>query len=148
MAPVNSVCGQLLCSALLLKRGFRQTCRYYQRVKIRLFFNQSIEAAVSLSDVRLMNDLAYRLEIDDWRVILKELVSTARANNLSSDELAKFGKKNADELLSFFPKPSRNDLWAELLAAVDRAIVEIQANDDNTKGTQNYLNELISLQPC
>jgi ATP-dependent exoDNAse (exonuclease V) beta subunit len=63
-------------------------------------------------------------------------------------DLAAFGKKNADELLSFFPKPSRNDHWADLLIAVDRAIAQIQANDDNTKGTQNYLNDLLSLQPA
>ncbi len=147
LGTVNSVCGQLL-ARFAFEAGLSPDLQVLPEGEDQLFFNQSIEAAVSLSDVRLMNDLAYRLDLDDWRVILKELVSTARANNLSPDGLAKFGKRNSDELLSFFPKPSRNDFWAELLAAVDRAIVEIQANDDNTKGTQNYLNDLISNQPA
>ena len=147
LGTVNSVCGQLL-ARFAFEAGLSPDLQVLPEGEDQLFFNQSIEAAVSLSDVRLMNELTYRLELDDWRVILKELVSTARANNLGSDELTKFGKRNANELLSFFPKPSRNDLWTELLNAVDRAIVEIQANDDDTKGTKDYLNELSNLQPA
>ena len=147
LGTVNSVCGQLL-ARFAFEAGISPDLQVLPDGEDQLFFNQSIETAVSLSDLRIMNDLAYRLDLDDWRVILKDLVSTARANNLGSFDLATFGKKNADKLLSFFPKSSRNDHWAKLLAAVDRAIAEIQAGDDNTKGTQNYLNDLISLQPA
>jgi ATP-dependent helicase/nuclease subunit A len=81
LGTVNSVCGQLL-SRFAFEAGLSPNLQVLPEGEDQLFFNQSIEAAVSLSDVRLMNDLAYRLEIDDWRVILKELVSTSRANNV------------------------------------------------------------------
>ncbi|MHC4489961.1 MAG: hypothetical protein ACYSW7_12455 [Planctomycetota bacterium] len=94
-----------------------------------------------------MNDLSYRLGFEDWRNVVKDIVTKARANNIRSGGLVEFGPRNAGELLSFFPESTRRNLWTDLFNAVDRAIEEITANDDPTVGTGNYLNELIRLKP-
>jgi ATP-dependent exoDNAse (exonuclease V) beta subunit len=146
LGTVNSVCGRLL-EQFAFEAGLPPNLEVLPEGDDQLLFNQAIEASISVNDVRLMNDLSHRLGFEDWRNEVKDIVNKTRANNMQPGELLKFGPRNADGLLSFFPDPTRRNLWTTLFKAVDRAIEEITANDDATVGTKNYLNELIRLKP-
>ncbi len=146
LVTVNSVCGRLL-ERFAFEAGLSPNLEVLPEGDDQLLFNQAVEASISVDDVRLMNDLSYRLSFGDWRNVVKDIVNKARANNIQSGDLLKFGPRNADELLYFFPEPTRRNLWTGLFNAVGRAIEEITANDDTTVGTEKYLNELIRLKP-
>ena len=146
VGTVNSVCGQLL-ERFAFEAGLPPNLEVLPEGDDQLLFNQAVEASIAVNDVRLMNDLSFRMGFEDWRKIVKDIVNKARANNMQSGDLLKFGPRNADELLYFFPEPTRRNLWIRLFNAVGRAIEEITANDDATVGTRNYLNELIRLKP-
>ena len=146
LGTVNSVCGRLL-ERFAFEAGLSPDLEVLPEGDDQLLFNQAVEAPISVDDVRLMNDLSYRLGFEDWRTVVKDIVNKARANNIPSGGLVEFGPRNAGELLSFFPEPTRMNLWTGLFDTVDRAIEEITANDDATVGTGNYINELIRLKP-
>ncbi len=141
LGTVNSVCGRLL-ERFAFESGLSPDLEVLPEGDDQLLFNQAVEAAISIDDIRLMNQLSYRLSYDDWRNIVKDIVTRARANNISPDRLLSFGKKNADELLSFFPAATGADLWPDLLKAVDDSINNLKNSDDSTKKTQNYIDLL------
>jgi ATP-dependent helicase/nuclease subunit A len=146
LGTVNSVCGRML-EQFAFETGLPPNLEVLPEGDDQLLFNQAVEASISVKDVRMMSDLSHRLGFEDWRNEVKDIVNKTRANNMQPEDLLKFGPQNAEGLLTFFPDPTRRNLWTSLFNAVDRAIEEITANDDATVGTKNYLNELIRLKP-
>ena len=145
LGTVNSVCGRLL-ERFAFEAGLSPNLEVLPEDD-QLLFNQAVEESISLSEVHQMNDLSSRLGIDDWIKNVKDIVNKARANNMQPGDLIKFGQKNADVLLTFFPKPTTDNLWAILSNAVENAIAQITANDDTTKGTQDYISQLNQYKP-
>ena len=146
LGTVNSVCGRLL-ERFAFEAGLSPNLEVLPEGDDQLLFNQAVEASISENDVRLMNDLSYRLSFEDWRNVVKDIVNKARANNMQSGDLLKFGPRNAEELLSFFPEPTRRNLWRDLLNAVDGSIENLINCDISIKKTQNYIDLLMQLRP-
>jgi ATP-dependent exoDNAse (exonuclease V) beta subunit len=146
LGTVNSICGRLL-ERFAFEAGLSPNLEVLPEDD-QWLFNQAVEESISIDNVRQMNDLRFRLGIDDWSSDVKEIVSKARANNMQPDDLLKLGRQNADELLVFFPKPAAKNLWAGLSSAVEKAAAQIASNDaDTTKGTQDYLDRLNQYRP-
>ncbi len=145
LGTINGVCGQLL-SRFAFEIGLSPELEVVPEEDGQMLFNQTLEAAITLEQVRLMNAVSSRLEIDDWKSIVKKIVDAARANNLQPNVLRACGKESAEELLSFFPKPNKENLYGAFYKAIVRAISGIEKNDDSTKGTRNYLGMLKQVQ--
>jgi ATP-dependent exoDNAse (exonuclease V) beta subunit len=141
VGTVNSVCGRLL-ERFAFEVGLSPNLDVLPEGDDQLLFNQAVESAIPIKDIRLMKELSDRLSYYDWRNIVKDIVTRARANNMPPEVLVNFGKRSADELLKFFPKPTPDNLQASLYNAVERAVQQITANDDPTKGTRDYINRL------
>ncbi|MFC1812864.1 UvrD-helicase domain-containing protein [Thermodesulfobacteriota bacterium] len=146
IGTVNSVCGQLL-KRFSFETGLSPELEVLPEEEGQLLFNQALEASISLEQVRLLNDICLRLDIQDWKTNVKHITDAARANNVNPKTVRGFGKKSADELLYFFPRPARNDLYAIFYKKITSAIKGIENNDDSTKGTKGYLDLLKRIQP-
>lgn len=138
LGTVNSVCGQLL-ARFSFELGLSPDLEVIPEEETQTLFDQLLETVVSLNRLRRLNEPGNRLELHDWKSTVKDIVTTARANDMNSEAVHGFGRGSADELLGFFPKPKNKDPYPELLTAVDTAIVGIETNDDSTMGSQNYL---------
>lgn len=141
LGTVNSVCGQLL-GRFAFEVGLSPDLEVIPDEENQALFDQLLETVVSLESMRRMNDIGNRLEMDDWKAAVKDIVDSARANDMDPAAVRAFGLSSVDELLGFFPQPMRGDPWPELLAAIDQGIAGIESNEDNTQGTKKYLSFL------
>lgn len=144
LGTVNSVCGQLL-GRFAFEAGLSPNLKVVEEAEANRLFSQALEQVLTLQTVQDMNSLAFRLDQEDWKSIVKAIVNTARANDQTVEQINNSGKGSADSLLSFFPKPTSKKLDNELYNAVEAAITYIKNSEDNTKGTKDYLNLLQDL---
>jgi len=138
LGTVNSVCGRLL-SRFAFEVGLSPELEVVPEEDGQLFFNQALEAAISLQQVRAMNAIASRMGVDDWKSEVKIIVDAARANNMQPGMIRIFGNRNAEDILSYFPKAIFKDFNQQLYEAISEAIRQIEGNEDTTKGTRTYL---------
>jgi ATP-dependent exoDNAse (exonuclease V) beta subunit len=102
------------------------------------FFDQALDEALTAADVREMNALSARLDIDDWRRDVKSIADRARDNDVAPDALTEMGRRSADDLLALFPAPEAGDLDGRLLERVRAALAALDAGSDATVGTAKY----------
>jgi len=138
LGTVNSVCGQLL-ERFAFEAGLSPQLKVIEESEANHLFSLALEQVLDVSAVQSMNGLAYRLGQEDWKKVVKDIVSTARSNNQSSEDIKGSGQDSADSLLSFFPKVSPKDLDQELYEVVESAIKFIEDGEDTTVGTKKYL---------
>lgn len=141
IGTVNGVCGQLL-TRYAFEAGLSPDLAVLDEESGRLLFGQALEQAADLVDIRLMNALEQRLGQEDWKGEVKRVVDMARANNLAAEDLPVQAERSLKDYLDFFPKPLARDPGAQLGKAIAKAIKAIEGNDDETKGTQKYLDFL------
>ncbi|MBV1928998.1 MAG: UvrD-helicase domain-containing protein, partial [Gammaproteobacteria bacterium] len=110
---------------------------FYQAMELALADNPSITGEMNACCIRLQ--IANREKQLTWRDEVKNIVDAARANNQSADDIRNLGDASANQLLGHFPKPSKRDLNAALLNALNDAIDGIDTEIDKTKGTREYL---------
>lgn len=131
LGTVNSVCGQLL-SRFAFEAGLSPQLKVIEEAEANHLFNLALEQVLDIDSVTIINNLANRLGQEDWKAVVKNIVSMARANNQSCEEIEKSGKTSANSLLKFFPKPSIKDLDKELYKKVESAIKHIKEGEDTT----------------
>jgi ATP-dependent helicase/nuclease subunit A len=151
LGTVNSVCGQLL-QRFAFEMGLPPELEVVSEEDAQILFNRALDEALPLQDVRRMNELSERMgiqdqrNIKDWRDELRKIVGAARANDVKSEDLAQWGKRSSKDLMGLFPAVAKEDLWGALSRAVAGAVRGIQANEDATKGTEDYLRLLQNLK--
>jgi len=144
LGTVNGVCGQLL-TRFAFEAGLSPNLKVIEESEANHLFSLAIEQVLTVAAVQDMNALAYRLGQEDWKAVIKAIVSTARANNQKAEQIKVCGVSSAVSLLAFFPKPATKDLDLDLQKAVTAAINLIKAGEDTTKGTLSYLDMLEGL---
>lgn len=137
LGTVNSVCGQLL-ERFAFEAGLSPQLKVIEESEANHLFSLALEQVLDIGTVQTMNSLAYRLGQEDWKKVVQDIVSTARSNNQSVDEIKASGQTSADTLLAFYPKVSTKDLDQELYKVVEAAIKFIEDGEDTTKGTLTY----------
>ena len=140
IGTVNSVCGALL-ERFAFEAGMAPQQQVLDEAQTSQLIRESIDAACTSAEVANLSDLAYRLGIEDWTEDLKSLLGQVRSNDIAQTQLAAFAKANADDLLSYFPKPVRTTLTQDLLAAIAAAMPDLQKARATTtvKKTLDYV---------
>ena len=149
IGTVNAVCGELLVR-FAFEAGLSPDQKILEEEDAKQLFGEAVESILGedADRVRRLNVLAQRLQkIDrqkrpDWQQDIQKIVSQARANDMSPEQLRTWGEESVDSLLDFFPQPIIRDLDAELRHAIEQAIDGIDTTIDVTKKTQNYLSLL------
>lgn len=146
IGTVNSVCGQLIqrfCFELgispdqtvLTEEGGRRL------IRIAVESVQSAEAAAELAH------LAGRLGLDDDALTktLRDVMDAARSNNLTPEEVAAMGVRNADAMLACWPKPESNHspALAEELQRAEAELKVAQAAGVTTKVLADAIERII-----
>ncbi|MDO8863332.1 UvrD-helicase domain-containing protein [Haliea sp. E1-2-M8] len=154
IGTVNGVCGELL-RRFAFEAGMPPEQQVIDEAQGNVLFYQAMEQALAGARPRLrkMNALSHRLQIVDqrsrqqlWRQEVKKIVDAARANNQSAADIRDLGSASAAALLAHFPTATARDLNAELLAAVNHALFELDTDHDRTQATADYLSRLQQAQ--
>ena len=152
VGTVNSVCGSLV-ERFAFEAGIAPNQQVLEEEQSRILLNRALDAVLDGPEQDAFLEIVRRLALDApgfgnngprWKNDLKDLVNQARANALSSQTLAGFAAPCADDFLSYFPKPTKDDLFEEALRAIDFALPAISkiAREENKKNTGEYLSKL------
>jgi ATP-dependent exoDNAse (exonuclease V) beta subunit len=149
LGTVHSVCERLL-KRFAFELGLSPELHVASLEDCAALFRQALDEALSATTVREMNAISARLDIKDrdgksirdWRDDVKELIDSARDNDIGSDALREMGRMSAAALLAYFPAPKKGDWDDALLAAVRDALHAIDVKLDTTKGTAEYVKDL------
>ncbi|MFO7553449.1 MAG: UvrD-helicase domain-containing protein [Haliea sp.] len=154
IGTVNGVCGELL-RRFAFAAGMPPEQQVIDEAQGNVLFYQAMEQALADDRPRLrkVNALSHRLQIVDqrsrqqlWRQEVKKIVDAARANNQSAADIRDLGSASASALLAHFPTATARDLNAELLAAVNHALSELDTDHDSTQATADYQSRLQQAQ--
>jgi ATP-dependent exoDNAse (exonuclease V) beta subunit len=155
IGTVNGVCGELLVR-FAFEAGLSPDQKVLEEEQCNRLFGAALEGLLAEEPERIprLNAMARRLGLVDagyqpkWRNEVMDVASAARANNMSSDHIRGWASTSTDSLLSQFAHPyaSDRDLNSELLSAVSHAIANVDFEDDQTKGTANYIRLLRGAQ--
>jgi len=141
IGTVNSICGRLV-SDYALEGGLSPSITVLDEIQQRKLFLASSEGAFG-SFINRLNDLAYRLSVDDWRNDVLSLVALARQNDIARTDLQLVSERSWNRLDQLLPEPFLSDsieeLDAELLEAMHVAVSSLKSTSDETKITQEAL---------
>lgn len=113
IGTVNSVCGRLL-ERFSFELGLPRQLRVLDEETAKAQVRRALDAAGTSELLDELSEVAERLGLSDWSEPAGEIMTHARLNGITAAQLRTMGQRNADDLLSNFPKASRRDLDAEL----------------------------------
>lgn len=141
IGTVNSVCGQLI-ARFAFEAGIATEQQVLEEAQSGILLGRAIDAVPDGPSMQRLLGLVRRLGLeDDWKAALQLLVNQIRSNDISLGQVPGFAQLNADDLLSHFPTPSRQDLSLDLLKAIRAALptIEATAQSGSKKNTNDYL---------
>jgi len=120
----------------------------------QILFNKSLATVLRPERIEEMEQYSNRLGLNkkeyyDWRREVKYLADAARANDFSVEVLEKSKHHSIESFKKFLGKVSKKsgETFAnELLAFLETAITNLEANEDTTKVTQKGVNTLRGFQ--
>ena len=130
IGTVNSVCGQLI-APFAFEAGMSAEQQVLEEVQGGILLGRASDAVLDGPGMSELLNLIRRLGLepdprdtykDNWRDDLKSLIDQIRSNDIPLATVSGFAEKNADDLLSHFPKPVTQDLDADLLKEI-RAVL-------------------------
>lgn len=141
IGTVNSVCGQLI-ARFAFEAGLATEQQVLEEAQSGILLGRAIDAVLDGPSMQRLLGLVRRLGLeDDWKDALQLLVNQIRSNDIPLGQVPSFAQLNADDLLSHFPTPSRQDLSLDLLKAIRAALptIEATAQSGSKKNTNEYL---------
>ena len=140
IGTVNAVCGDLL-RRFSFEAGMPAEQTVLEEEQTTLLLKQAIDMVQDGVEAAALVALRSRLGIDDkdWAEDFEDLVAAVRANAIDPSALTTMAQENADDVLSYFPKPTDDDLTRDLLTAIDGAIPGLRAGAAAVKKTVTYL---------
>lgn len=148
IGTVHSVCERLL-GRFAFELGLSPQLNVASVEDGTRLFNRALDEVLSAERVREMNLCAQRLDLVEesnrmsWQGCVKDIVDQARSNDIDASALAAMGCENADRFLDYFPESTGSEKASgALVAAIHKAIADIDLETDITKGTAKYVDAL------
>ncbi len=141
---VNAVCGDLLMR-FAFEAGMPVEQQILEEAQETQLLNKAIDVVVEGDDLVKIQAIARRMGIEEWRAHLSDLIKQTRANDIDATSLAEFAVSNCADLLSYFPKVSKDDLSGKLIIAIDDALPGLEKfwnENGNKKNTASYINAI------
>lgn len=141
IGTVNSICGQLI-SRFAFEAGLSTDQQVLEEVQAGNVLGKAIDSVLDGAEMSDLLTTARRLGLEEeWKSDLSKLLDQIRSNDISYGLIPLFAKRNADDLLSYFPYPTPAGLDQELLAAIQTALptIESVAQAGGKKNTNGYL---------
>lgn len=147
IGTVNAVCGELV-RRFAFEAGLPTEQTVLEEEQATLLLRQAIDMVQDGTAAAELLALRKRLAIadEDWNKSFRDLVAAVRANAIAPADLQKIAAENADDLLSYFPQPTTDDLTAMLAAELDSALPPIQAAAGSVTTTATYLDAAESVR--
>lgn len=150
IGTINGVCGGLL-ERFAFEAGLATHQQVLEEGQTKALIKHSIDAVLDGPAISGFLRVVRRMGLEEenaWQTELKGLIDQARTNDIAPGLLSGFAQDNAADLLSHFPKPTKGDLSAELLAAIGASLPAVAAHAEagGKQNTAAYLAMLRSME--
>jgi ATP-dependent helicase/nuclease subunit A len=137
---VNGVCGDLLLR-FAFEAGMSTEQQVLEETQEQVLLSQSIDTVMNGDEISKLLAIVRRMGGIDWKADLANLIKQTRSNDIAITLLSGFAKQNADELLEYFPKPTQDDLTADLIQVIKDELPELErgAEEGKKQNTNKYL---------
>lgn len=146
IGTVNSVCGQII-SRFSFEAGVSTEQRVIEEAAAKPLLERAMDAVLSESQIKDVWSLVRRLGLEDsWTEALQALVNQLRSNDVNLNRVQEFAQRNANDLLSYFPAPTSQNLDADLLREIRLALPAIEATvlSGGKKNSREYRDLIVS----
>lgn len=144
IGTVDKVCKQIL-TRFAFEAGVSPQIEVLADEDANLLFVQAVELAISPKDTGMLQELANRLGQKDsqtkeyfWKKTVHGIANRVRENNFTEAAALKMSERCREEMMAHFPQASKEDLDANLLAAIQSVLEKIVIHDKIGVGVQNY----------
>ena len=161
IGTVNGVCYDLL-RRFAFEAGVSPEQKVLEESQAEKLFAEALEETLikkgGISVIRRMNTLSRKLGFEDklkrgpqqkslplWQKEVMNIVASARANNMTSQEVNAFAQSSITSFSQYLPKQTERDLNSELTNAIQSAVNNVDFDLDATQGTKKYFDALEGL---
>lgn len=152
VGTVHSVCTRIV-GRFAFEAGISPKLRVMDESIEKAMLGCAVEECFSLADIGRMEVLARKLgQIDkqkfesNWKNQVRDLIASTRSNSIDPEQLNGMATRSLDELLTYFPEATDDDLEADLAKALANAVAMIGAGDDKTKKTADCVGNMQKAQ--
>lgn len=156
IGTVNSICGQLL-ERFAFEAGMPPEQRVLEENQATLLLNKAVDRVLDGERLDNLLAVARRLGLEDtyqqgdfantnWRDELRKLLDQLRTNDIDLELSCGFAARNAEDMLTHFPTPTKTDLSGELLRSIPDVLAQLLAAHSDKKNTEGYIALLTSFQ--
>ncbi|MFM0185561.1 UvrD-helicase domain-containing protein [Paraburkholderia nemoris] len=135
LGTVNSVCGQLL-KRFCFEIGLSPDQTVLSEGQARRLLATSLAETLDESgrEKLVMLTTKFGIEHAEWSAQIEEVVSAARNNDISAEEVRAMGRRNADLMLTNWPAPSTgSDPTKALSVALTKALADVSLHIATTE---------------
>ncbi len=152
LGTVNSICGRLLTEHAI-DAGLSPDLTVIAQERMPAVFAIAVDAVIH-DFAEEMNEVATRLQIENWRKDVSQIIDAARNNNLPPSRLRSLAEESWSSLESVWKASSDGQAAADsngeeldeaLAAAIEAAIPRLKEIDDETLIKQNLNNSLADI---
>jgi len=144
VGTVNSVCGRLL-KDFAFEAGLSPVLDVIPEGEDQAVYEQSIAGIVERYTQQI-EPISQRLAVEDWRSAVKDIIKSARSNNIAPEDLKENARWSWESFKALLPdarhEKEEGALDQELGKVVEMAVKELLKTDDSTKKTSKVLDQL------
>ncbi len=140
IGTVNAVCNRLV-SEFAFELGQSPSLSVLDEPNANRAVNRALATVLNQGDtLEQLTDIETRMKGFKWKTTVLEIVSQARSNLISSEQLFEHAERSKVEFIALLDNPvaSPQDLESGLLTAIERFEDEVDLDTDKTKGTKDY----------
>lgn len=142
IGTVHSVFGQLL-SDFAFELGLSPEQRVIDDQDKKLVLAEALESSLSLTEIKSLNQLSFRLSIQDWRDDVLKIIEMMRTNAMPASEANTFAQTSIATLKCHLPNASPRVTEAEFIQTLEDAV---QQADQVVKPTSGLLGAVDACQ--
>ena len=136
---VNGVCGNLLLR-FAFEAGMSTEQQVLEEAQEKILLNEAVDAVMNGEQISKLLAIVRRMGSIEWKDDLAKLIKQTRANDIDTGLLTSFAARNADELLSYFPKAAKDDITKALVQVIQNELPALELGAEaGKKNTNDYL---------
>jgi ATP-dependent exoDNAse (exonuclease V) beta subunit len=143
LGTVNSLCGRFL-SEHAIDAGLSPDLTIIGEERLQAVFAIAIDSVIHEFAAE-MNGPTLRLQLDNWRERVKQVIDHARDNNIDASELEGFAQQSWESLRNLLPisdQESASTFDRVMAEQIDSVLAQLPGKDDVTVSTRQVIDKL------
>lgn len=140
IGTVHSVFGQLLVD-FAFELGLSPEQQVIDPSDTEQILAEALDNSLDAKRIKQLNYLGNRLNVDDWRIVIHDLIQLSRSNNFSDEDMAVFAELSIKDLINLLPPIDEGINESAFRLVIQQAIETGRVVDNPTKGLSSTIED-------